>query len=136
MIVRRKRASLAALLIVFCATAAFAAEVATGVLKISTLGLSIPKSDYATAPEIPLNIQTVFGGDPAGLSVTGDLNGPGITAPVSVYGTPGGTISVPALHDLGDYAITNIRLVDGGGHFLQQASPSVVFVHVVQTLGT
>ncbi|HEX7831202.1 MAG TPA: carboxypeptidase-like regulatory domain-containing protein, partial [Thermoanaerobaculia bacterium] len=88
-------------------------------------------------------MQTIFAGKkndeaPAapGLSVLGDLLGPGIDTPITLATKPGHAFQLPGLHEKGEYTLQNIRLVNADGEFLQQAVPSFAVVQVSDVLKT
>jgi len=120
-----------------------AGEVAKGQLDIIGLSLEVERATVTTGVDIPSNVQTIFGGkqnDEApsvlGLSVLGELTGPGILTPITLVTSPGRAFSIPALHDKGDYALQNVRLVGANGEFLQQAIPSFAVIRVADILQT
>ncbi|HET8796430.1 MAG TPA: carboxypeptidase regulatory-like domain-containing protein, partial [Thermoanaerobaculia bacterium] len=122
---------------------AAAGEVARGQLDILGLGLEVDRNPVVTAVDIPSSVQTIFAGrtngeaPPApGLSVLGDLTGPGIAAPITLSTRPGHAFQLPALHEKGEYALGNIRLVGESGEFLQQAVPSFAVIQVSDVLQT
>ncbi len=125
------------------ASMAYAGEVARGDLAIVGLSLEVDRNPVITAVDVPSYVQTFFGGKvgieaPAapGLSALGDLTGPGIDAPITLSAIPGQKFAIPALHDKGDYALQNIRLVGNSGEFLQQSVPSFTTIQVVDVLQT
>lgn len=120
-----------------------AGEVARGDLAIVGLGLEVAREPVVTAVDVPSYLQTIFGGKtgdeapPApGLSVLGELTGPGIDAPITLSTTPGQKFAIPALHEKGDYTLSNIRLAGESGEFLQQAIPSAATIQVTEVLQT
>lgn len=120
-----------------------AGEVAKADLDILGLALEVDRNPVTTAVDIPAYVQTKFGGktgDEApssnGLSALGELTGPGIDTPITLATTPGGQFALPALHEKGEYALQNIRLVGSSGEFLQQAIPSFAIINVTDVLKT
>ncbi|HEX8255235.1 MAG TPA: carboxypeptidase-like regulatory domain-containing protein, partial [Thermoanaerobaculia bacterium] len=120
-----------------------AGEVARGELAIVGLGIEVDRAPVAAATGVPSSVQTIFGGQkndqapPApGLSVLGDLIGPGIDAPITLSAIPGRQFAIPALHTKGEYTLQNIRLVGASGEFLQQAVPSFAVINVTDALKT
>src|SRR5260221_7052493 len=118
-----------------------AGEVASANLNIIGMSLDVPDS-VSTGADISAVIQTTFGGKTnsdvpeTGLTVVGELTGAALAAPVTVTARRGGRITLPPLHEQGDYAVQNIRLVDGNGNFVQYANRTTTVVHVVGVLGT
>ncbi|MFP5245205.1 MAG: hypothetical protein ACLGH0_00830, partial [Thermoanaerobaculia bacterium] len=120
-----------------------AGEVAKADLDILGLGLEVDRTPVTTAVDVPSYVQTIFGGQTndnapsvPGLSAIGELTGPGITNPITLIATPGRKFAIPALHEKGEYALTNIRLVGENGEFLQQAVPSFATINVTDVLKT
>lgn len=140
MIVRR----IAALLV--CALAALsspAAEVAKADLDILGTSLEVDRNRVLTAVDVPAYVQTKFGGkmnDEAPLAETlsavGELTGPGLDRPITLITKPGHRFALPALHEKGEYALQNIRLVNQAGEFLMQAVPSFAAIEVADILQT
>ncbi|HJQ41170.1 MAG TPA: RHS repeat-associated core domain-containing protein [Thermoanaerobaculia bacterium] len=136
------------LLGVFCLTALlglplYAGEVAKADLDILGLALEVDRNPVTTAVDVPAYVQTKFGGKsgdeapPApGMSALGELTGPGIDTPITLVTTPGRPFALPALHEKGEYALQNIRLVGANGEFLQQAIPSFAIINVSDVLKT
>jgi hypothetical protein len=130
------------LLAVLSAPGVRAGEVASANLNI--VGIALETQDnVSTGADIPAVIQTKFGGQTGDavvgaehLAVLGELSGPGLDAPIPVRTTPGGKFTLPPLHEQGDYTVSNIRLVDESGKFVQSAVPTYTAVHVVGTLNT
>ncbi|HUR82984.1 MAG TPA: hypothetical protein VM733_19650, partial [Thermoanaerobaculia bacterium] len=125
------------------AGAAHAGEVARGELAIVGLGLEVERTPIVTAVGVPSYVQTFFGGKvgvdaPAapGLSALGDLTGPGIDVPITLSAIPGQKFAIPALHEKGEYALQNVRLVGASGEFLQQSVPSFARIEVADVLKT
>src|ERR1051325_8984868 len=121
----------------------YAGEVAKANLDILGLALEVDRNPVTTAVDIPAYVQTKFGGKsgddapPApGMSALGELTGPGIDTPITLAATPGHPFALPALHDKGEYALQNIRLVGTSGEFLQQAIPSFAIINVSDVLKT
>ena len=80
---------------------------------------------------------TTYAGTPSpDLSVRSELSGPALDAPITLTTTPGGKFQIPALHLAGDYTLSNVRLVDRDGKFIQQAVPSAVTITVADVLKT
>ncbi|MFP5245392.1 MAG: hypothetical protein ACLGH0_01770, partial [Thermoanaerobaculia bacterium] len=118
-------------------------EVAKADLDILGLGLEVKRDPVTTAVDVPAYVQTVFGGKEnaeapsvPGLSAVGELTGPGITTPITLIATPGHRFALPVLHETGDYALQNIRLVGENGEFLQQAVPSFASITVTDVFKT
>ncbi|HUP60265.1 MAG TPA: carboxypeptidase regulatory-like domain-containing protein [Thermoanaerobaculia bacterium] len=131
------------LLVLALAAPLSAGEVAKADLDILGLGLEVDRNPVTTAVDVPAYVQTLFGGKtgddapPApGLSALGELTGPGITTPITLATTPGRLFALPALHEKGEYALQNIRLVGANGEFLQQAVPSFAIINVTDVLKT
>ncbi len=133
----------------FCLTALLfglplhAGEVAKADLDILGLALEVDRNPVTTAVDIPAYVQTKFGGKsgdeapPApGMSAIGELTGPGIDTPITLITTPGRPFALPALHEKGEYALQNVRLVGASGEFLQQAVPSFAIINVSDVLKT
>jgi Bacterial Ig-like domain/Carboxypeptidase regulatory-like domain len=137
-----RRLAIVAALLAACGSAA-AGEVAKAQLDIVGLSLEVEREPVTTGADIPSRVQTIFGGRkndeaPAvpGMSVLGELTGPGILTPISLVTVPGHAFSIPALPEEGEYALQNIRLVGAGGEFLQQAVPSFAVIRVTGILQT
>ncbi|HYO78098.1 MAG TPA: Ig-like domain-containing protein, partial [Thermoanaerobaculia bacterium] len=120
-----------------------AGEVARGELAIVGLGVEVDRAPVSAATGVPSSVQTIFGGrknddaPPApGLSVLGELTGPGVDAPITLSAIPGRRFAIPALHTKGEYTLQNIRLVGASGEFLQQAMPSYAVINVTDALKT
>src|SRR5437899_1085366 len=109
MIFRRLLVSFS-LVAVLAAPALRAGEVASANLNIIGMSLDVPDS-VSTGADISAVIQTTFGGKTngdvpeTGLTVVGELTGPGLDAPITVTTRPGGRITLPPLHEQGDYAV-------------------------------
>jgi hypothetical protein len=118
-----------------------AGQIDSANLLITGAGLEVPAS-VDTGADIPAVIQTTFGKKmnddvpETGMSAVGELSGPGLDAPVTVTTRPGGKFVLPPLHEQADYTLSNIRLVDSQGKFVQYATPTATVIHVVGTLGT
>ncbi|HEX8617673.1 MAG TPA: hypothetical protein VF911_08840 [Thermoanaerobaculia bacterium] len=145
MIVRRLFAAVAVAISLFAGAVlpARAGEVARGELAIVDIGLEVDRTPVAAATGIPSTLQTIFGGKtnddaPAapGLSVLGDLIGPGIDAPITLAAIPGKKFALPALNTTGEYTLQNIRLVGANGEFLQASVPSFATINVSDALKT
>ncbi|HKB81397.1 MAG TPA: carboxypeptidase-like regulatory domain-containing protein, partial [Thermoanaerobaculia bacterium] len=139
---RLLRFASAAVALVFAAPLC-ADEVARANLTIVGMTLEIERGPLATGVDIPLSVQTMFGGKtgdaavaPPDLSVLGELTGPSLDTPITLVTRPGQRFELPALHQAGVYALQNVRLVDGAGRFLQQAVPSGVPITVANILQT
>ncbi|HEX6640175.1 MAG TPA: hypothetical protein VF215_03640, partial [Thermoanaerobaculia bacterium] len=133
----------AAALLLFVALPLAAGEVATANLDILGVALEVSRDPVITGVDIPAKVQTIFGGKtnelaPAapGFSAVGELTGPGIDTPITLSAQPGWGISLPALHEEGEYLLQNIRLVGPTGEFVQQAVPSIATVNVTGVLQT
>ncbi|HEX7828177.1 MAG TPA: hypothetical protein VF787_00915, partial [Thermoanaerobaculia bacterium] len=114
-----------------------AGEIANARLDILGLGLEVDSKIVTTGVDVPSYVQTKFGGkenDEApsapGMQAIGELTGPDIPIPISLIATPGRKFAIPALHEKGEYQLSNIRLVDETGAFLQQATPSFAIIQV------
>jgi len=139
----RLRAALAALLLLLAAASGHASEVARADLSIVGVSLEVDTARVNTAVDVPAYVQTIFGGkknDQAahvdGVSVLGDLTGPGLDTPITLFTAPGQQFVLPALHEAGEYTLQNIRLVDAQGKFLQQAIPSFATIEVSAVFNT
>src|SRR5690242_12134780 len=92
----RLRAALAALLLLLAAASGHASEVARADLSIVGVSLEVDTARVNTAVDVPAYVQTIFGGkknDQAahvdGVSVLGDLTGPGLDTPITLFTAPG-----------------------------------------------
>ncbi|HEX9407114.1 MAG TPA: hypothetical protein VF975_07335, partial [Thermoanaerobaculia bacterium] len=112
-------------------------EVARANLSIVGISLEIERGPVATGTDIPVTVQTIYSGTPApDLSVLGDLSGPGLDAPITLATKPGKQFQIPPLHQPGDYVLSNVRLIDRDGKFIQQSVPSAVTITVADVLKT
>lgn len=141
--IRRAFSFIAIAVGIFSAATAHAGELARGDLAIVGLGLELDRAPVSAAVGVPSSVQTIFGGRtndqaPAvpGLTVAGDLTGPGIEAPITLSAVPGKRFTIPALQRKGEYVLQNVRLLGPEGEFLQQAVPSFAIIHVADALQT
>src|SRR5881398_1158018 len=113
-----------------------AGEVASAKLDIIGVSLEV-EPNVVTAADVPAQVQTKLGGKsgddvPANsLTVVAELTGPGLDAPLTIFAKPGQKLALPPLHEQGDYALLNVRLLDEKGRFIQPAVPASVSVKVV-----
>jgi len=121
---------------------AAAQEIAAADLQIQGVGLKVITVSATTGLDIPVAIQTEFGGkqnDDApsveGLIAVGDLTGPGIDSPIRLETAPGHKFQIPGLSREGVYFLQNVRLMKGTD-FLQSATPSIASVTVSNLLQT
>ncbi|HEX7708969.1 MAG TPA: discoidin domain-containing protein [Thermoanaerobaculia bacterium] len=129
---------------------AFVAAVAQGALasitstslRIEGSGLRIVNPAVTTGIDLPVTVQTEFGGkqnDEAvsieGVVVVGDLTGPEINTPIQLTTAPGYKFQIPGLSRQGVYYLQNIRMMKGG-EFLQYATPSIATITVADLLET
>ena len=119
------------------------ADIASARLEIQGAGLRLETVSVTTGIDIPTSIQTSFAGktnDEApsvlGLLAAGDLTGPGIDVPIRLTTTPGYRFHVPGLPGKGDYYLRNVRLTNGAGEVIQQATPSLAKITVADLLQT
>lgn len=141
MLTRTRTLLISALALTLGASPLHAAEVARRNLNILGVFLGIETPHVDAAVDVPVSIQTSFGGKingdvPADLTAVGELTGPGIDIPITLTTTPGRAFSVPPLRERGEYTLHNIRLLGPGGVFLQQAIPSFATIRVVNALQT
>lgn len=122
--------------VAFAVPTTHAGEIACGELPIVGLGLEVQRDPVITAVDVPSFVQTLYAGPVTGLSAQGELTGPGISTPITLAAVPGQKFAIPALHEKGDYALQNIRLVGASGEFLQQAIPSAAVIQVTDVLQT
>ncbi|HUJ15849.1 MAG TPA: carboxypeptidase-like regulatory domain-containing protein, partial [Thermoanaerobaculia bacterium] len=116
---------------------AYAGDVAHANLTIVGATLTIESGPIATGVDIPASVQTAYAGTPSpDLSVAGELSGPDLDTPIVLTATPGGKFQIPALHQPGDYTLSNIRLADRDGKFIQPAVPSAITITVSEVLKT
>ncbi|HXG59335.1 MAG TPA: carboxypeptidase regulatory-like domain-containing protein [Thermoanaerobaculia bacterium] len=127
-------AALAATAMLCSGPVAHADEIGRGQLPIigRTLELLGP---VETSVDVAVAVQTRFGGRtggeaPAGMSVIGDLTGPGIDQAIRLVTAPGQAFQVPALSKEGEYALENVRLLASDGTFIQYATPSFATIVV------
>jgi len=118
-------------------------EIARANLDILGLVVEVDRQTVETAIDVPAYVQTIFGGKTndeaqlvAGLSVIGELTGPGLNTPITLATLPGRKFALPAMHEKGEYVLQNIRLVGENGEFLQQAIPSFATIQVEDALRT
>lgn len=104
-----------------------AAELARADLSITGISLEVDTHQVVTGVHIRAAVQTIFGGKmndaapPApGLTVAGDLTGPGIDVPIALFTQPGQKFSLPALHVKGEYTLQNIRVLTSSGQFVRR----------------
>lgn len=90
-----------------------------------------------TSVDVAVAVQTRFGGKtnseapPAGgMTVAGDLTGPGIDQAIRLTTAPGHAFQVPALPKEGEYTLENVRLLASDGTFIQYATPSFTTIVV------
>jgi hypothetical protein len=121
---------------------AAAQEIASADLQIQGVGLKVVTVSASTGLDIPVAIQTEFGGKqnddaPAveGLLAVGELTGPGIDSPIRLETAPGHKFQIPGLSREGVYFLQNIRLMKGSD-FLQPATPSIASITVSNLLQT
>ncbi|MEO8215449.1 MAG: Ig-like domain-containing protein [Acidobacteriota bacterium] len=120
----------------------YAQTIAAADLQIQGSGLRVVTESVTTAIDIPVSVQTEFGGkqnDAApvveGLVVLGELTGPGLDAPIQFQTAPGHQFQLPGLSREGVYFLQNIRLMSRS-NFLQPASPSLVTITVTNLFTT
>ncbi|MEO8033970.1 MAG: carboxypeptidase-like regulatory domain-containing protein, partial [Acidobacteriota bacterium] len=137
-----RRAALSILFAVAMTPAARAGEIASADLQIAGAGLRVVTVSATTGLDIPVAIQTEFGGkqnDDAtvidGLLAVAELSGPGIDTPIRLETAPGHKFQIPGLSREGVYFLQNIRLTKSGD-FLQPATPSVATITVSNLLQT
>ncbi|HJQ40768.1 MAG TPA: Ig-like domain-containing protein, partial [Thermoanaerobaculia bacterium] len=123
---------------------AAAANITSKSLTIQGAALQIAETSKAvtTGIDIPVTVQTVFGGktnDEAvsleGVSVLGELTGPGLENPIQLSTAPGHKFQIPGLAQLGTYYLQNVRMMKGT-EFLQYATPSIAVITVSDLLET
>ncbi|HXI13733.1 MAG TPA: RHS repeat-associated core domain-containing protein [Thermoanaerobaculia bacterium] len=123
---------------------ASSAEIAKADLEIrgSASSLTVVTISATTGIDIPVAIQTAFGGkqnDEAplveGLTAVAELTGPGLESPIRLETAPGRQFQIPGLSREGNYLLQNIRLMRGA-EFLQSATPAVVSIAVANVLQT
>src|SRR5436190_3976471 len=121
---------------------ASAQMIASADLQIQGVGLKVITVSASTGLDIPVAIQTEFGGKqnddaPAveGLLAVGELTGPGIDSPIRLETAPGHKFQIPGLSREGVYFLQNIRLMKGSD-FLQAATPAVATITVSNLLQT
>ncbi len=121
-----------------------AANITSTSLRIQGAALQIhdDSKTVTTGIDIPVAVQTVFGGktnDEAvsleGVTVLGELTGPGLENPIQLSTAPGHKFQIPGLAQLGTYYLQNIRMMKGT-EFLQYATPSVAVITVADVLQT
>src|SRR5436305_11383818 len=101
-----------------------AGEVASAKLDIIGIALEV-EANVVTAADVPALVGTKLGGKsgddvPANaMTVAADLTGPGLDAPLTIFAKPGQKLALAPLHEQGDYALLNVRLLDEQGRFLQ-----------------
>ncbi len=139
----RPWAILAILLAIALAASARASELARADLAIAGISLEVDTKQVTTGVDIGAYIQTIFGGKQneqalpvPDLTVAGDLTGPGIESPIALFTQPGQKFALPGLHEKGEYALQNIRLLTSSGQFVQQAVPSFATIVVVEVMST
>jgi hypothetical protein len=123
---------------------AAAANITSTSLRIQGAGLQIADDSktVTTGIDIPVTVQTVFGGkmnDEAvnlpEVTVLGELTGPGLENPIQLSTAPGHKFQIPGLAQLGTYYLQNVRMMKGT-EFLQYATPSVAVITVADVLQT
>ena len=133
----RGKALFGAALVLVCVFAAHASEVGSADLNILGLTLEVSTDPVSTGVDIPAVVQTKFGADAdPSLLALGDLMGPGIDTPITLSTKPGHQFVLPALHEKGEYTLSNIRLANADGQFLSQAIPSFAAITVTDPLST
>ena len=110
---RLTRSAACAVVLSLFGAAAFGEEVARANLSIVGISLEIERGPIATGTDIPVTVQTIYNGTPPpDLAVLGDLSGPALDAPITLATKPASRFQIPALHQPGEYVLSNVRLVD------------------------
>ncbi|TFG79574.1 MAG: hypothetical protein E4H23_05385, partial [Chrysiogenales bacterium] len=109
--------------------------------QVAVLGVSL-KIDPAsqTAPvNMPTAVNTVFsagsGSIPAGMTVKGELRGPGLSGAIALSTLPGHAFAIPGLPQKGTYTLADIRL-EKDGKTLLRAVPDQAFIDVMDVIVT
>ncbi len=93
-------------------------DLGVGQLRILGTGLDVSPSSQTVPVGIPTQVDTHLqapvGSLPASVVVAAELTGPGIPGSLALTAAPNAPLIIPAQSVRGDYALTNIRLVDGG----------------------
>ncbi|HXI13364.1 MAG TPA: carboxypeptidase regulatory-like domain-containing protein, partial [Thermoanaerobaculia bacterium] len=119
-------------------------EIAKADLEIrgSTSSLTVVTISATTGIDIPVSIQTAFGGKQndevpfiEGTMAVAELTGPGLESPIRLETAPGRQFQIPGLSREGIYLLQNIRLMRRA-EFLQSATPAVVSITVANVLQT
>src|SRR5215831_19239771 len=115
--VSRLSALWAAVFLGAAATLTAQTDLGNGQIRILGTGLDVSP----TAQTVPVGVATVvdtqiqapYGTLPATVTVQGDLTGPGIPGTVVLSTVPNGSFLIPGQSVRGNYALSNIRLMDG-----------------------
>src|SRR3954447_15081208 len=118
------------------------ANIAATDVYISGSSLALEDVTATTGVNIPVQIQTSFGGlkneqapKVPELSAVGDLTGPGLSSPITLTTDPGHAFTIPGLPAEGTYLLQNVRLMRGST-FVQAAVPSSAAITVADILKT
>ncbi|MBU4405527.1 MAG: carboxypeptidase regulatory-like domain-containing protein, partial [Acidobacteria bacterium] len=109
--------------------------------QVAVLGVSL-KIDPAnqTAPiNTPTVVNTIFaagsGSIPAGMTVKGELRGPGLSGAIALSTLPGHAFAIPGLPQKGTYTLADIRL-EKDGKTLLRAVPDQALIDVMDVIVT
>src|SRR4051795_9157155 len=118
------------------------ANIAATDVYISGSSLALEDVTATTGVNIPVQIQTSFGGlkneqapKVPELSAVGDLTGPGLSSPITLTTDPGHAFTIPGLPAEGTYLLQNVRLMRGST-FVQSAVPASAVITVADVLKT
>ncbi|MCJ7526055.1 MAG: carboxypeptidase regulatory-like domain-containing protein [Candidatus Aminicenantes bacterium] len=129
------------LIVIMALTGFLRADDAIAHGQVAVLGVSL-KIDPAnqTAPvNTPTAVNTVFaagsGSIPAGMTVKGELRGPGISGAIALSTLPGHAFAIPGLPQKGTYTLADIRL-EKDGKTLLRAVPDQALIDVMDVIVT
>ena len=118
------------------------ANITSTSLRIQGAGLRVVTESVTTGVDLPVTVQTEFGGKSNeeavsidGVVAVGELTGPGIETPIQLTTAPGYRFQIPGLSQTGVYYLQNVRLMKGTD-FLQYASPATAVITVADLLQT
>ncbi|MHB9001120.1 MAG: Ig-like domain-containing protein, partial [Thermoanaerobaculia bacterium] len=135
-----RRSSLLVCLLLFGASSAVRAQIASGDLMIRGSSLEVVNPAVGAHLDTPVTIQTRYAGQTNenapvvdDVKAAGDLTGPGLPAPLRLETAPGWRFTVPGLPEEGTYFLQNIRL-ESNGRFVASASPSTAMITVANVM--
>jgi hypothetical protein len=120
---------------VFLTLPATAAEIARETLVIRGLTVRVLDTNVEAQVDVPCAVRTQADSSDGSLKVVAELTGPGLTEPLHLETSAGGTFAVPGLSQVGTYLLQNIRVVRGSD-VIAPTQPSVVTIQVANHMST